>query len=144
MVGQHIDHFCEELRVKLTRIDDGLDSLKTKINRKAQDAEQVVRDHLDEVEKRIDSGRPKVEAAQSEVKNWVDERKTLTRDKVAEWKTKRETNKLHNRADRAERYAAAASEIAGAAVDEAERAALESWLARQDAICAQVKQAIRP
>jgi hypothetical protein len=144
MMGQHIDQFCEELRVKLARIDDGLDDLKTKINGKAEGAEQVVRNHLDEVEKRIDGGRAKIETAQSEVKNWVDERKTVTRDKVAEWKTKRETNKLHNRADRAERYAAAASEIAGAAVDEAERAALEAWLARQDAISAQVKQATRP
>ena len=43
----------------------------------------------------------KVSAAQAEVKDWVDERKTATRDKISEWKAKRETSKLQNRADKA-------------------------------------------
>jgi hypothetical protein len=57
--------------------------------------------------------------------------------------SKRETGKLQNRADRAEQYAAAAETVAAAAVDEAERALVEAWLARQDADSAQVKQAVR-
>jgi hypothetical protein len=48
---------------------------------------------------------------------------------------------LQRRSDNAERYAAAAIDVAVAAVDEAEQASLEAWLARQDADTAQAKQA---
>jgi hypothetical protein len=48
---------------------------------------------------------------------------------------------LQSRADKAERYAAAAAALAAAAVDEAEQAVLESWLARRDAQAAQSTKA---
>jgi hypothetical protein len=143
-MGQHIDQLREELRAKFARIDDGLHHLKAKVNDKAEDVEYDVRHHLKKVEQRIEQGRANIAAAQSEVKNWADERKSVTHDKIAEWKAKRETNKLHSRADRAERYAVTAIELAGTSIDEAERAALEAWLARQEATSAQVKQATRP
>ncbi len=140
-MGQRIDQFCEDLRLKLTNIESGLGGLKAKIDGKAQNAEQEARSHLEKVQKRIEQNRTKVSAAQTEVKNWVEGRKTATRDTIADWKAKRETGKLQNRADKAERYAAAAIDIALAAADEAEQAALEAWLARQDANSAQAKAA---
>jgi predicted nucleic acid-binding Zn-ribbon protein len=140
-MGQRIDQFCEDLRLKLTNIDNGLGGLKAKIEGKAQNAEQEARSHLERVQKRVEQDRAKVSAAQTEVKNWIEERKTATRDKIAEWKTKRETSKLQNRADKAERYAAATIVVTLAAADEAEQAALEAWLARQDANSAQAKAA---
>lgn len=138
-MGQRINQFLEPLRLKLTNLESGLDGLKTKIDTKAQHAEQDVRNHLDVVQKRIAQGRAKVTAAQSEVKNWVDEKKTITNEKIAEWKAKRETTQLQNRADKAEHYAAATIDIAVAALDEAEQASVEAWLARQDANIAQAK-----
>ena len=131
-MGQRIDQFCEDLRLKLTNIESGVGGLKAKIDGKAQNAEQEVRNHFDKVQKRVEQDRTKLSAAQTEVKNWIAERKTETRDRVAEWKAKRETSKLQNRADKAERYAAATIVVALAAADEAEQAALEAWLARQD------------
>jgi hypothetical protein len=77
--------------------------------------------------------RTKVETAQADVKKWVDEFKLASNEKIAEWKAKREKAKLQSRAENAERYAVAAAVIALAAVDEAEQAALEAWLARKDA-----------
>jgi hypothetical protein len=142
-MGKRIDQFCEDLRTKLTRIDTGLDDLKGKIDSKAQNAEQDVRNHLDKVQKRIAQDKGKVSAAQTEMKNWAEARKVETQDKIAEWKSKRETSKLQNRADRAEQYAAAAITVAAAAVDEAEQASVEAWLARQDADYVQAKQAVR-
>ena len=132
-MGQRIDQFCENLRQKLTMADSGLDGLKAKIDSNAAHAEQDVQSHLDRVRKRIEQGRAKVSAAQADVKSWVDEQKSITSDKIAEWKTKREIGKLQSRADKAERYAAAAAEVAVATVDEAEQASLEAWLARADA-----------
>ena len=75
---------------KLTNIETGLKSLKSTIDAKAHHAEQDVRSHLDAVNKRIEQDRAKVTAAQAEVKNWVDEQKAATSEKIAEWKTKRE------------------------------------------------------
>ena len=83
-MGQRIDQFCESLRLKLTNVDSNMDSLKAKIDGKAEGAEQDVRHHLDSVKKRIEQGRAKVTAAQADVKNWVDDRKTVTADKIAE------------------------------------------------------------
>ncbi len=143
-MSQHIDQFCEELRVKLRHMDGGLSDLKAKIIDRTEDAERLVRSHLDEIDKRIENNRSELAAARSKVTDWLGEKKAATQDKIAEWKTKRETDKLHNLADRAERYAAAAFEIAAAAVDAAERAAMEAWLAREDATSAQVTQATRP
>jgi hypothetical protein len=141
VMSQRIDQFHEDLRLKLANIDSGLGKLKAKIDGKAEHAEQEVRSHLDKVRSRMEQGRTKVAAAQVEIKNWADEKKTETSDKIAEWKSKREAVKLQNRADRAERYAAAAADIAVAAIDEAEEAALEAWLARQDANSVQPKPA---
>jgi hypothetical protein len=140
-MGQRIDQFCEDLRLKLTNIDSGLVGLKAKIDGKAQHAEQEVSSHLERVQRRIQQDRAKVSTAHAEVKNWLEDRKNITTDKIAEWKAKRETSKLQNRADQAERYAAAAIDVALATVDEAEQAALEAWLARQDANSAKAKKA---
>jgi predicted nucleic acid-binding Zn-ribbon protein len=138
-MGARIDQFCEDLRQKLTTADSGLDGLKTKINGEAAHVEQDVQSHLDRVQKRVEQGRVKITAAQADIKAWADEKKAATSDKIAEWKAKRELSKLQGRADKAERYAAAASAVAVAAFDEAEEASLEAWLARRDANAAQAK-----
>jgi len=121
-MGERIDKFCENLRVKLTSVDSNMRSLKAKIDGKARTAEQDVRSHLDGVKKRIEQDRTKVTAAQTDIKKWVEERKATTSEKVAEWKTKLEVAKLQSRANSAERYSAAAAVVALAAVDEAELA----------------------
>ena len=132
-MGERIDKFCENLRLKLTSVDNNMRSLKVKIDGKARTAEQDVRSHLDGVKKRIEQDRTRVTGAQADIKKWVEERKATTSEKVAEWKTKREMAKLQSRADSAERYSAAAAVMALFAVDEAEQASLEAWLARKDA-----------
>jgi len=132
-MARSLDQLSQDLRLKLANLQSNLDGLKAKIDGKAASAEQDVRKHLDSVRKRIDQAAPGVAASQSEMKTWIDEKKAATNEKVAEWKTKRETAKLQNRADDAELYARAALDVALATVDEAEQASLEAWLARQDA-----------
>ena len=129
---RRIDQFCENLRQKLTMIDCGLDGLKAKIDANARNAERHVQSHLERVRKRIDQGRTKVSAARVDVAIWAQDRDTITIDTIAVWKTKRDVEKLQGRADKAERYAAAAAEVATAAIDEAEQASLEAWLAQAD------------
>ncbi len=132
-MSERIDQFCENLRVKLMSIEKHMQTLKEEINSKAQTAEQEVRTRLDAVKKRVDQERPKVAAAQTDIKKWLEERKTTTTQKIAEWKARSEKARLKSWADFAESYAGAAAAVALAAVDEAEQASLEAWLARKDA-----------
>jgi len=140
-MGQRIDQFCENLRQKLTTTDSGLKGLKTKIDAKKANVEQDVQSHLDGVRNRIEQNQAKLAAAQTNMKNLVDERKATTSAQIADWKAKRDAAKLQSRAGKAEDYAAAAIDVAMAAVDEAEKASLEAWLARADADAAQTKPA---
>ena len=132
-MNERIDQFCENLRVKLTSIDNDMRALKAKIDSKALTAEQDIQSHLDSVKKRIAQDRTKLVAAQADITKWADEREAVTDEKIAEWKAKLEKAKLKGRAEAAERYAAAVAVVASAAVDEAEQASLEAWLARKDA-----------
>jgi deoxyribodipyrimidine photolyase len=141
-MSERIDQFCENLRIKLTSIDKKMQQLKAKIDSKAQTAEQEVRIQLDAVKKRLVQDRTKVETAQADVKKWVDDFKAAGNEKIVEWRVKRDEAKLQIRAEIAERYAVAAAVVALTAVDEAEQAALEAWLARKDAdIAAETKEA---
>jgi len=140
-MAQRIDQFHHDLQLKLTNIGSGLEGLKAKITGKADRAEQDVRTHLDQVQRRIEQDRAKAVAAQAEMKNWIEQKKGATSEKIAEWKANHETAKLQNRADIAERYAAAAVDVTLAALDEAEQATLEAWLARADANAAVPKKA---
>ncbi len=82
-MSERIDQFCENLRGKLTSIDNNMQALKAKIDSRAQTAEQEVRTRLDAVKKRVDQERPKVAAAQADIKKWLEERKATTNQKVA-------------------------------------------------------------
>jgi hypothetical protein len=136
-MSERIDQFCENLRVKLTNIENSMQALKAEIDSKAQTAEQEVRTRLDAVKKRVDQERPKLAAAQANIKKWVEERKATTNQKIGEWNAKSEKARLKSWADFAESYAGVAAAVALAAVDEAEEASLEAWLARKDAESAQ-------
>jgi hypothetical protein len=133
VMSQRIDQFNESLRLKLANVDSNINALKVRIDGKARNAELDVQNHLDAVDKAIEQGRGKVAAAQAEIKKWAEQQKAVGHEKIAEWKAKRDIGKLKVRADLAESYAAAAIDVAVASVDEAERAALEAWLARADA-----------
>ncbi len=117
--------------------DNNMQALKAKIDGKARTAEQDVQSHLDSVKKRIAQEHTKLAAAQADIEKWGEERKAVTDEKIAEWKAKLEKAKLKGRAEAAERYAAGAVIVASAAVDEAEQASLEAWLARKDSDSAQ-------
>ena len=136
-MGERFDEFREKFRNKLTGLDNDMKSLKAKMDDKTRSAEQDVRSQLDAFKKHVEQERAKVTAAQNEMKKWAEERKAATSEKLAEWKTKRDTARLRSRADSAAHYADAAAVVAFAAVDEAVQASLEAWLAQKDASNAQ-------
>ena len=77
-MSERIDQFCENLRVKLTSIDDNMRALKARIDSKQRTVEQDVQSHLESVKKRIAQNRAKLEAAQADIRNWAEERKSAS------------------------------------------------------------------
>ena len=65
-MAERIDKFCENLRVKLTSIDNEMQSLKAKIDEKVKTAGQDAQTQLNAVKKRIEQERVKVAAAQND------------------------------------------------------------------------------
>jgi hypothetical protein len=131
-MGPHIDAFCGDICLKLVDIDEELRYLKITIREKARHAEREVRSELEKVMKRIASNQPRVAAARAQVEHWIKERAKdalrFRNDEIPE-----DRNRKLKWAAEADRYAAACIDLAIAAVDEAERAALEAWLVREDA-----------
>jgi hypothetical protein len=140
-MSERIDQFCENLRVKLTSIENNMQALKSKIDAKARTAEQDVRNELEGIKERMEQDRTKVAAAQADIEKWVEQCRTATNEKIAEWKTKSETARLQSRANLSEKYALGAAVVALEAVSQAQQASLEAWLARKDAETAKTSQA---
>jgi hypothetical protein len=103
VMSERIDQFCENLRVKLTTIDNNMRALKVQIDRQAQTAEQDALAQLDAVKKRVEQDRVKVSAAENDMKKWADERKAATSEKIVRWKANLEKAKLQSRAPNATR-----------------------------------------
>lgn len=132
-MSQKIGNLCDELRTKINDTDKRLKDLKASARDAGQKAKGEAKAHLDWLDKRVQEQRARIEASEAKVKAWAQEKKAATADKIAEWKAQREVKKLADRADGAEGYAVAAMQVAGAALDEAERAAVEAVIARLDA-----------
>lgn len=137
----HIDQFCEDLHQKVALTKSSLESLKATIDTHAAQAEKDAHGQLEKVRDRIEQNRKKLVAAHKQVEEWAEHRKAEAKKKVADWKAKGDVAKLRTRADLAEQHAEATKQLAIAAIDEAEEAALEAWLARKDTEVAHGKPA---
>jgi hypothetical protein len=140
IMKNYVDQFCEDIHTNLSAIGATFTRLQTLIADKAKSTEQEIRKYFVETEEGIEQTRAKRAAALLELKKWSDEESSEAIEKVAQWKAKRETSRLHARADRCERSAAAAIAVAAAAMDEAERAVLRALLARKETISIQAQQ----
>jgi hypothetical protein len=130
---QNLDQFSAEVRARLANIDSGLKSLKTKVDGDAKQAEAEARSQLAKVSADIEANKPKLAAAEAQMTQWVQIQQAATTQKVAEWQATQDFGKLQARAAQAERYAAAARDVAVAALNGAHQAALQAYLANKDA-----------
>jgi hypothetical protein len=122
-----------ELRQKMAEADDRMETVNAKIIGWSKHAEHEVRGELDRIMKRIELSQASIKTARADIEQWVQSQKNETGETIAGWKERGEVGKLESRADRAERYAIAALGMVVAALDDAERASCEAWLARRDA-----------
>ena len=136
-MNEKVDSFCKELRAKLDGVDKRIKDLKAGAKSATEKANVEAKAQLAALENRARDQRAKVQATEAKTKAWFEEKKKVTSENIAAWKAQRDFKKLTAHADRAEDYAVASMQLAAAAVDEAERAAVEAVVARMDADAAQ-------
>jgi uncharacterized protein YhaN len=129
----NLDQLSADVRARLANIDSSLNSLKSKVDGDARQAETEARSQLAQVNADIEASRPKLAAAEAQMTQWMQAQKAATTQKVAEWKASQDFAQLQARAAQAERYAAAARDVAVAKLNAAHQAALEAYLAKKDA-----------
>jgi predicted Zn-dependent protease len=121
--------FNAAMQTKMKEVEKRLENLKASTAKHADQADKAIRAHVATLEDSAHKAKESLENAQIEMTSWVEDTKTT----VADWRAKFDTNMLHARADRAERYADASLIVALAGVDEAEKAMHSANLARQEA-----------
>ena len=138
-MNRNTDQFQEDLRLNLSIVMKACDRFGTTVEDGMAATEPEWHEQLLEMEKLIEHSRAKLAAARADLHRWIEEEKLETSVQVIEWKAMRQTDKLHARADRYERCANAAVEIAAAKIDEAGQWVFRALLARNEAISIQVK-----
>jgi hypothetical protein len=133
------DQFQKDLRANLSIVVTACDHFITIVNEMMSGTEQELREQLMEIDKTVEQNRARIAAARAELDRWIEAEKLETSKKITSWKAKRQTDKLHARADRYERCANTSVEIAAATVDEAGQWVFRALLARKEAISIQIQ-----
>ena len=131
--SQNLDQLSQDVRTRLANIDSSLKSLKTKVDGATRQADAEARSRLAKVSADVEANKPQLAAAEAQMTQWVQAQKAATAQKIAEWKASQDFTKLQARAADAERYAAAARDVAVAKLNAAHQAALEAYIAKRDA-----------
>lgn len=126
------DRFHTELHNYFEAAACDLRDLKVVVSSDRQQAAIEVRRQLNLAINRMFKQREELAEAKQQARNWQEIEKVLTEETILAWKARRDLVKLQDRADRTEAFAAAMLVLAKHAIDEAEEATLEAWLARYD------------
>jgi ElaB/YqjD/DUF883 family membrane-anchored ribosome-binding protein len=128
-MSNNMTKFNVKMQAKMKEVEKRLETLKASTVEQTEHADKAIRAHVATLEDSAHQAKESLDHARREMGSWVEDAKTT----IADWKAKLDSNMLHARADRAERYADASLVVALAGVDEAEKAMLSASLARSDA-----------
>jgi hypothetical protein len=132
-----ITSFNLALQTHMKDAQNRIEAFNAAAKSSAKHAETEIRRQVDLLEKQAHDGQAAFETASAQFRKWAADPSAV----VAEWKKNFDIAHLTARADRAEHYAKAASEIALSSVSNAERAALDAKQARSDADAAKTHKA---
>ena len=132
-MSEKINEFCENLRVKLTKVENHLNRVGEDIKQVSEQAADKIRLKIDEAKATHEQNVQKVNDAKMKLEERLQAKKEEVGADVEAWKTNREIDKLEKRAVNAEGYAEIAIDLAAASVVEADLATLEAVVARLEA-----------
>lgn len=107
-MSEKFNNFYSELRTKINDADKRIKDMKANAVGAGEKAKVEAKAQLAALENKAKEQKARTAAAEAKVKTWVEEKKTMTHDKIAEWKQQRDVKRLESRADLSERYAVTA------------------------------------
>jgi hypothetical protein len=132
-----ITAFNVQMQTQMRAVQNSIEALNAKGMANAELADKEIRSQIRALEESGHKAKASLDAARAEVTKWADDPVAT----VAGWKTKFDVSMLGARADRADKYALAASQVAAASVEAAQKAALDAKLARSEADTAKTAKA---
>jgi hypothetical protein len=142
-VSEQVDNFRQQLRTRIDDADKRLKGLETNVKASGEKAKSDAKAYVASLDSQMKAQQAKLQAAQANMKAWIQEKEKITGDKIAEWKAQMQVTELTRYADLSEQYAASATQVAVAAIDEAEMAIADTIVARLNAVSAQAKPAAK-
>ena len=140
-MSEQIDQFCDNLKTRLNAIEKRLLDAKAALDAAPQQAKQALESRVAEVRTSLEERRHEVEAMKQRATSDLQRAVADGKQKVEQWKAKREHDRLVRHAEHSEEYAKSLLLAAALAVEEAEMASLEALAARKaaDDVSAPVK-----
>ena len=132
-MSEQIDQFCDNLKTRLNAIEKRLLDARAALEAAPQQARQALESRVTEVTASLEARRQEVEAVRQRATSDLHRVVADGKQKVEEWKLKREHDRLVRHAEHSEEYAKSLLLAAALAVEEAEMASLEALAARKAA-----------
>lgn len=129
--------FNLHLQAHVKDVENRFTALNAKVGANIDHADKELRRQIAALEESAAKAKTSAEASAAVVTKWVADSVST----VEEWKSKLDIGMLTARAERADQYAKAASDVAIAGVDAAEKAALDAKLAHADVRAAKASKA---
>ncbi len=132
-MSERIEKFCDNLRDRLTSVDDRITSLKAGLDSAAARTKSDIETQVNKAKADLEAHMREAEQVQARVRTLLEEKKAQTDANIEEWVRDRKVEKMEARAQLSEDYAAEQVWLATVAVEEAEIATLEAIAARIEA-----------
>ena len=118
-----------ELHEQFVSLQTRLTILRERATEETIEARDMMQKQLRDIDHRLDTGRGQLTTAVHDIDHWADEKK----ETVEKWREQRHCAKLDGRAKNSEKYARAQMHFAINAMQKAEKAMVQSALAKADA-----------
>lgn len=128
-----IEKFAKQLHDNLEMVEERVKSLRDNIQSVPKQPHIEIQPKLDQAKANLSNKKREFECYRAKLQIQFEEKESELNSNVEEWKSWREISQMEIQADNAENYAAKATYLAIATMEEAEKAILEAIAARLDA-----------
>lgn len=128
-----IEKFAKQLHDNLEMVEERVKSLRDNIQSVPRQPHIEIQSKLDQAKANLSNKKREFEGYRAKLQIQFEEKESELNSNIEEWKSWREISQMEIHADNAENYAAKATYLAIATMEEAEKAILEAITARLDA-----------
>lgn len=136
----NLAQFGDDLRPYLLRLQVSLDNLSELFSRRVRQTEAQLATRMAEMQRSARETADRATKLRASLQAALEHDAGISQERMASWIVKRQTARLHARADHLEQTAVLAAELAALTTVEAERITMAAVNARQQAIALQIER----